>query len=277
MSRSFSGKAISVLLTVALLLGTVVTAITTQAAIEVWDGTVAEDLSKGSGTKADPYIIGTGAELAYAVNNSAADKYYKLANDIYLNSPDKVNWATGEYSGEAPNSWYKNVSVQGNFDGDGHTVYGLYYNGNGGSLDGTTWNDFTAAVALFPEIAAGTTLTVQKLGIDKSYLSGKQGVGALVGAKSENIADIATLDVSECYVGKDVTLIGYDTGAFLAINRAMNTTLTDCYSLATQTAASCSGLATDVWVGTITMTRCYNGTGSLDSKNSATCKNIQPI
>ena len=41
MSRSFSGKAISVLLTVALLLGTVVTAITTQAAIEVWDGTVA--------------------------------------------------------------------------------------------------------------------------------------------------------------------------------------------------------------------------------------------
>lgn len=273
MSRSFSKKAISVLLTVALLLGTVVTAITTQAAIEVWDGTVAENLSKGSGTKADPYIIGTGAELAYAVNNSAADKYYKLANDIYLNAPDKVNWVTGEYSGEAPNSWYKNVSVQGNFDGDGHTVYGLYYNGNGGSLEGTSWNYFTEAVALFPEIAAGTTLTVQKLGIDKSYLSGKQGVGALVGAKSENIADIATLDVSECYVGKDVTLIGYDTGAFLAINRGMNTTLTDCYSLATQTAASCSGLATDVWVGTITMTRCYNGTGSLDSKNTATCKN----
>lgn len=242
-------------------------------AIEVWDGSVATAFASGSGSKTDPFIISNGAELAYAVNSSAADKYYKLSNDIYLNAPDKVNWATGEYSGGAPNPWYKNVSVQGNFNGDGHTVYGLYYNGNNGSLGDTSWNDFTAAVALFPEIKAGTGLKVQKLGIDKAYLSGKQGVGALVGSKSENTADLATLDVSECYVGKDVTLIGYDTGAFLAINRGMTTTLTDCYSLATQTAASCSGLATDLWVGSITMTRCYNGTGSLDTKNAATCKN----
>ena len=53
----------------------------------------------------------------------------------------------------------------------------------------------------------------------------------------------------------------------------MTTTLTDCYSLASQTAKSCQGLATDVWVGSITMTRCYNGNGPLDSKNSASCKN----
>ncbi len=269
-----SKRALSVFLALALLVTSFfIPGIVASASIEVWEGDIATAFDSGSGTKADPFIIADGAELAYAVNNSAADKYYKLANDIYLNAPDKVNWATGEYTGDTPNSWFKNVSVQGNFDGDGHTVYGLYYNGNNGSLDGTSWNYFTEAVALFPEIAAGTTLTVTKLGIDKAYLSGKQGVGALVGTKSENTADLATLDVSECYVGKDVTLIGFDTGAFLAINRAVTTTLTDCYSLATQNAASHSGLATDVWVGTITMIRCYNGKGSLDTKNNATCNN----
>ncbi len=87
--------------------------------IEVWDGKIATSFASGSGTKADPFIISNGSELAYAVNNSAADKYYKLTNDIYLNAPDKVNWVTGEYSGDAPNSWYKNISVQGNFDGAG--------------------------------------------------------------------------------------------------------------------------------------------------------------
>lgn len=241
--------------------------------IEVWDGKIATSFSKGTGAKDDPYLIGNGAELAYAVNNSAADKYYKLSADIYLNAPNKVDWATGNYSGDAPNPWYKNIAVQGNFDGNGHTVYGLYYNGGNGTTEGTNW-DFTDSVALFPEIAANTKLTVTALGIDNSYVSGKHGVGALVGAKSENDATLATLDISKCYVGKDVTLIGYDTGAFLGINRGMTTTLTDCYSLATMKAASCYGLATDVWVGTITFTRCYNGNGPLDSKNSAsTAKN----
>lgn len=241
--------------------------------LEVWDGKIATSFSSGSGSKTDPFIITNGAELAFAVNSSAADKYYKLANDIYLNSPDKVNWETGEYSGEAPNPWYKNVSVQGNFDGDGHTVYGLYYNGGSGTTEGTNWA-FTDSVALFPEIAANTKLTVTALGIDNSYVSGKQGVGALVGAKSENNATLATLEISKCYVGEKVTLIGYDTGAFLGLNRAVTTTLTDCYSLASMKAYSCYGLVADAYEGAITFTRSYNGNGPLDSKNSrSTAKN----
>ena len=271
-NTAFSKKLLSVILCVSLLLGTIVT-MTAGAKLDVWDGDVATSFAGGTGTKGDPYVISNGAELALAVTASEADKYYKLSNDIYLNDPSKVNWATGTYSGDAPNSWFKNIAVQGNFDGAGHTVYGLYYNGNNGSLDGTNWNDFAAPIGLFPEISAGTSLTITGLGVDKAYLSGKQGVGAFVGAKSENDTTYATLDISDSYVGADVTLIGYDTAAFFAVNRAVTTTLTDCYSLASQTAKSCQGLATDVWVGSITMTRCYNGNGPLDSKNSASCKN----
>ncbi|MEE0928078.1 MAG: glycoside hydrolase family 3 C-terminal domain-containing protein [Acutalibacteraceae bacterium] len=270
-NKPLTRKLLAVLLAVVILVGAMLTTTATSNTITVWEGDIATGLTKGTGTKADPFIISNGAELAYAVNNSKADTYYKLSADIYLNDPISINWKNGQFSGDEPNPWYKDVAVQGHFDGAGHTVYGLYYNGNNGSLEGTNWNDFTAAVALFPEIAADTTLTVANLGIDKAFVSSKQGAGALVGAKSENNATLATLSVSQCYVGQDVTLVGYDTGAFLAINRAVTTTLTDCYSLAAQTAASCSGLATDVWAGSVTMTRCYNGKGALDTKNTASC------
>lgn len=239
--------------------------------INVWDGSIAASLS-GSGTKADPYIINDGSDLAYAVNNSVAGKYYKLTADIYLNEPTAVNWTTGEVKGTAPNPWFTDVAVQGNFDGAGYIVYGLYYNGGAGKTDGTSWS-FTDSVGLFPEIAAETKLTITGIGIDKAYLSSKHGVGALVGAKSENSATIATLEVSQCYIGEEVTLVGYDTGAFLGINRAVNTTLTNCYSLATQNAKSHSGLVADRYEGTVKISCCYNAKGSLDTKGAATCEN----
>ena len=46
--------------------------------IVVWDGMIATSFSKGTGAKDDPYLIGNGAELAYAVNNSAALAVYSL-------------------------------------------------------------------------------------------------------------------------------------------------------------------------------------------------------
>lgn len=241
-----------------------------------WNGIIANGFASGLGTKTNPYIISNAAELVYAIKYSKADTYYKLSNDIYLNSVDNVDWATGEYTDNAPIPWFTDIAVQGNFDGAGHTVYGLYYNGGNGTTEGTSWN-FDDSVALFPEIAEGSKLTVTGLGVDKSYLSGKNGVGAIVGAKSKNNATLATLEISQCYVGSDVTLIGFDTGAFLGINRAVTTTVTDSYSLATQNAKSHSGLVSDKYEGDITLTRCYNGTCSLDTKNTATCTNSYAI
>ncbi len=50
-----------------------------------WDGSVASSFAGGTGTKADPYIISTAAELAYFGNNyNNSFLYYKITSDINL-------------------------------------------------------------------------------------------------------------------------------------------------------------------------------------------------
>ncbi len=100
------------------------------ADIDVWDGSIAESYAGGSGSETDPYLISTPEQLAKLRNDgSTIGKYYKLSADIYLNDVSLENWtssAKGWYSYASPN----NISFSGHLDGDGHTVYGLYYNGS---------------------------------------------------------------------------------------------------------------------------------------------------
>ncbi len=237
-----------------------------------WSGFPASGANSGAGTSVDPYMITNGEELAWAIQNSEADKYYKLANNIYLNDITQVNWTDGvAMDGYTPRSWYKQTSVQGNFDGDNHVVYGLYYKSNHG-VPGTTWG-FTDGAGLFPTIADSTTLNISNMGIDSAYVNSQNGAGAFVGAKASNSGTAAILNINNSYVGEEVTLIGQDTGAALGINRGVTTTVNDFYTLATQTAASCTGIASDGYGGSINLNRVYNAKGSLDSKNVSTVTN----
>ena len=99
----------------------------------IWDGTVATsfDVFKGSGTEEDPYQIENGSQLAYVVSTDLDDGlYYKLVNDIKLNDTSDSQWIKGA------TSWvWGNIRFIGNFDGDGHTVDGLYYNGSQNKFD----------------------------------------------------------------------------------------------------------------------------------------------
>lgn len=96
---------------------------------DVWDGTTAKKFAGGAGTVDDPYKISTGAELAYLAEKvnggeSYSGNYFKLTSDIRLNADDVP---TG---GDSLNSWKpigdKSNHFQGTFDGDGHTISGLY-------------------------------------------------------------------------------------------------------------------------------------------------------
>ncbi len=133
--NSILRKLLSVFLTVSLLFS-FATIFTVQAEdVEIWDGTIAESFASGTGTEDDPYIIETASQLAYLANSnqSFSGKYIKLVNDIYLN--DTTNWEDWETTAPA-NEWvpigilsvdasnYLNFS--GNFDGDKHTIYGIY-------------------------------------------------------------------------------------------------------------------------------------------------------
>ncbi|MBQ3057484.1 MAG: hypothetical protein IJD00_00870 [Clostridia bacterium] len=144
MKKSFSKKSLALLLAVAVVLTSLVTAfaVTASATVNptnVWGGQsdVATSYAEGSGTGEtanDPILISNGAELARLIKDkSTANKYYKLTADIYLNDVTKENWK------ETANSWFSNpergeARFSGNLDGDGHTIYGLYYKGSQSSM-----------------------------------------------------------------------------------------------------------------------------------------------
>ena len=105
----------------------------------VWDGsTVATSFSGGNGTKDNPYLIKTGAELAYFQQLLAEDEavsyqklYYALADDINLgsNKLDPIgieNSFSGNFDGRGHT--IKNISIIGENDSTKTNYYGLFGN-----------------------------------------------------------------------------------------------------------------------------------------------------
>lgn len=87
-----------------------------------WNGKTMTQPASGSGTKNDPYLIGTGAELAWfadQVKNGKITLCAKLTADIDLNGHP---WTP-------IGSFGKKKNYQGTFDGSNSTVNGLYVSG----------------------------------------------------------------------------------------------------------------------------------------------------
>jgi len=101
---------------------------------DVWDGSVATSYAGGRGTKDDPYLISTGAELAYmssqfyrnlaASSFYAGNQYYKLTNSIDLNG---IAWTPIGYRDLSVDGWGW-AFFDGTFDGCGYTIGGLTNN-----------------------------------------------------------------------------------------------------------------------------------------------------
>lgn len=115
-------------------------------AISVWDGTVASSYSDGDGTEGNPFIISNGSELLYLATQVETEtdyegKYFILSNDIVLNDgifsytkSGGIRYIKGDTESEIiPKSEndiinaFKSLNgFKGNFDGNYHTIYGLY-------------------------------------------------------------------------------------------------------------------------------------------------------
>jgi len=122
-----------------------------------WDGTTAKDFACGAGTKLSPYIILTAeqlAKLSFIVgsnDNEYQGKYYKLGADIILND-GKIIDEKGALAADSTklHKWTpignSSVAFTGTFDGDGHTVSGMFinttssHNGLFGNSKGTIQN-----------------------------------------------------------------------------------------------------------------------------------------
>ena len=128
------------------------------------------------------YFIGNREELyGFAeIVNGTADKSpnpaacARLAKDIvvnegvltsegYLNEADTANFAI----------WTPIKNFQGTFNGQGHTISGLYYN-----------DDTRSSVGLFGSVvseAGGSAAIIKNVAVSHSYLKGAVSVGAIVG------------------------------------------------------------------------------------------------
>lgn len=163
-------------------------------AVTVWDGSAATKFAGGTGTVADPYRISTGAELAWLAaqvnaGNDFSTKTVTLTNNIDLNNKA---WTPIGNSDSV---------FAGTFDGNGHTISGLYinitssyssakkgrlYQGLFGCVEGGTVQNL---------IVTGSVTIGNEKSVNVSYIGGIVGIND--GGKVQNCGFYGTVSAKQ--------------------------------------------------------------------------------
>ncbi|MBQ3552127.1 MAG: dockerin type I repeat-containing protein [Clostridia bacterium] len=157
---------------------------------DIWDGSIAEGFSGGSGDESDPYLISTAEELAFladSVNRGALyeGKHFILTNDIFINDvSDFESWGSpngAEGIIEPANTWtpignydtfeWEGCAFNGIFDGAGHAIHGIYINRTSAD-NSSSWQ------GLFGLSEGGV---IKNVGVVDSFIYGYYAIGAIVG------------------------------------------------------------------------------------------------
>ena len=241
-------KTIAVLSVLCLLLGAVpfsAFAASTDSLVG-WDGTVASAFESGSGTKDDPYVIVNGAQLARVGEIDTYNVHFRLEADILLNdTSDWEQWGQTDNEGYviAPtNMWTPlELNTDAVFDGNGHTIYGLYANFPtqtdiglfgcvyGKVFDVTIADSFVCGSSYVGAVAGSSYGTIVNCR-NSGTVNGKYCVGGVAGYTSKPIADCdngGTVSGSNCVggvVGYGGATNSYNVGA-VSGNHAIGPTL----------------------------------------------------
>ncbi len=207
------------------------------------------DQALGSGTPGDPYQIFTEGQLTWfagEVNGGRRDIHAVLMADIALN--DTIGWKN--WATNPPTSTWTPIGAGitnrfiGSFDGNNHTISGVYINSLG---------DYQG---LFGYIGANTT--IQNLSLTESYIGGKSYVGGICGLSM-------TSKIRNCYVSATVVGSGKYAGGVCGYNNA-NCVIRNCYNTGTITGPGLTGGISGINSGTIT--GCSNA-GTIDSNGAS--------
>ncbi|MDP4276773.1 MAG: chitobiase/beta-hexosaminidase C-terminal domain-containing protein [Bacteroidota bacterium] len=159
----------------------------------LWDGSIAKSFAGGSGSEADPYLIATAAQLkrlsyyTYYYENWTSGKFFKLVDDIVLNSyalgsatfGGTYTLNTWEPIGNGDGSGL--YDFKGIFDGNGHTIHGLFHE---------------LSTAYYLGLFGATNgAIIKNVHVDDSYLHGYTYIGGLVGK------GISTAILNSSYIG----------------------------------------------------------------------------
>ena len=161
----------------------------------------------GSGTSGDPYQIATLSNLYWLSQTTsawAAGIYFIQTADIDASSTS--GWDSGAGFSPIGNA---STFFEGNYNGNGHTINGLYIN-----------RPSTAKLGLFGTIS-GTT--VKNLGVTSVDINGgTDQIGGLLGVDRNST-------ISECYSTGNITSNGTSVGGIIGYNNS-NCTVSNCYS-----------------------------------------------
>ncbi|MBR4785928.1 MAG: hypothetical protein IK012_11865 [Fibrobacter sp.] len=147
-----------------------------------WNGSTAKKFACGSGSEGNPYVIKTAEQLAnlsYVIgagDEKYKGKHFKLDADIILNEGEIIDSAgipvdsSADFLKWTPIGKSNEIPFTGHFDGNGHTISGMFvktkgtYNGLFGYCD----------------------CTIKNLTIENSWITGDNVSGGIVGAVSGN-------------------------------------------------------------------------------------------
>ena len=170
----------------------------------------------------DTYILKDAKDLYgfLYMSNSKMDfkgKTIKLANDIVVNAGNATDWAAGKNIPQKAYNWGaigKYTNFQGVFDGQGHTISGLY-----GSTD-------TAFMGLFGWV--GSDGLVKNLKITNSYFESTAESSAAIGSVTGRLeGDIHTV-YSDAIITSSAALNGGIAG-YKNTNTETPSTITNCW------------------------------------------------
>ncbi len=176
--------------------------------LPVWDGSIATSYNSGDGTKESPYVISSGAELAYfseeLKTNDYKDTYFILGNDIILNNgffiyeEETVKYVLNDekyYIKEYTNELYSDKeylnkvdlevnifnnieNFAGNLNGSFNSIYGLYISEDSDTalienLSGTVNNIFIENTMIVGNNnVAGLSLNSNDANISDTFING---------------------------------------------------------------------------------------------------------
>ena len=270
-----------------------------KAQVSVWDGTYTP-WTNGTGTEADPFLIENAQQLAYLANrvNNGLDAagghvsnhslHYKLMIDVNLNGSQSFQWTPIGYWISETNYY----SFGGHFDGNNHTVSGLYINSSAnrvgffGYTDGATIKNLSVSgdtVATTGRSAGGivgyanetiliSCLSASNVSSNTSYYYSS---GGIVGQNSGittitncyntgNISSSVSSSYSYSYSGG---IVGLNAGGTAIITNCYNTGNISSSAYSYSSSSSYSGGIVGKNGGTTTITNCYN-TGNVSSSSS---------
>ena len=162
---------------------------------DVWVGNIAEKFAGGTGTESDPYQISNGAELAYLaqqVNSEkidSEDTFITLTNNIDLNNKA---WTPIGNSDSV---------FAGTFDGNGHTISGLYINITGSyspAKKGRLYQGLFGCVedgTVQNLIVTGSVTIGNEKSVNVSYIGGIVGIND--GGKVQNCGFYGTVSAKQ--------------------------------------------------------------------------------